>query len=227
MADPVAPTITATDISVKVGESYVTAAAGSETGQIVAHVDFGTAVNNMVVKGKASAASYVYLSAEVGSLPVCEIPATTAADLTKTFNFSNTVSIYIADKTDATLDSTTHAIGEETTLISEYFISVIPDLNKIVRMDSFTVGMSNVKAYDISKYKYVTGGIPLVNDVALANMGGVLGVVSASIVKSDLAGGPYYWFYDKANDKLVLYSAVGTQLSANTEVSGTVILMKQ
>ena len=194
------------------------------SGVLTAHVDYGSNLRRKLNLA-GSVACYMYLSDVAGTKPCAEI-GTTAANTEYEFDLSQPFTFYAAAKTDSTL-GTDGAIGASTTDLAEVTVVMIADLNKIVRTDSYAVGLGQVKAYDLDNCTYAAGGILLVGEAnAPLNAGNVLGVLSACIVTEDASGGPYLWFYDKANNKLMLFSAIGSELSSGT-VKGTVILLKQ
>lgn len=216
--------MTAPTITTKIADGANTPITPSDvSGVLTAEVDYGvTTLRYLNLAG--SVACYMYLSDEAGSLPVGEI-GTTAANTNDKWELSTPLTFYAVAKDDATLGAN-NAIGDSTTDIAEVTVVMIADLNKIVRIDSFTLGLGNMKAYDFSKCVYATGGIGFDADIGSDSVGGVLGMFSANFVKSDLSA-HYGGYYDKENKKIVLYKADGSQVAADTEVAGTVLLLRR
>ena len=213
-----APTIGVTDIQVKIGDEYFTAAEGATSADAVVHVPFGAKLGAVVIKTKASAASSLYLSSEVDTERYAAVP-TVAADLTDgaatpavvTFNLTEKISFCISAAA-----TTTIAVGTE---LSSYTLEVIADLDKIETINSFTLGLGNCIVYNISKYRYpkpVSGptGIPLPK--------GGMAVLNATVK------GGYGFYFDPATSRLIVYGgASGAETSDTTQVFATVIMLKQ
>ena len=210
MTDPTAPTITYSNFKIKTGGETFTAA--NDSGKFKLTVPASAGLSAVTINTLASAASYMYLSDAAGTKPVAEI-GTAAADLTGTFSVLGGMTFYIADKTDATLDSTTHAIGESTTLISTYVVEIDASLDVVKRYDSYTLGLGAATVYGFSKFRYTTGGIAIDKTT--------FGIISLSLK------GSYTWYFDKINGKIMIFSSGTTEVDAGTQIDMTVFAIRQ
>lgn len=149
----------------------------------------------------ASAAdTYFFTSQTTGATSTVKV-GTTATALTATYDIS--AGLEIAASAAGTLTADNH---------SDYDVEIVIT-DKIVFAESCTVGLGNSRTYSLINCTYKTDGIELPGKDILA-------VINAS------AKGGYICYYDKTTNKLLLYSAIGTQVSNNTLVDVTVFALK-
>lgn len=215
-----APTITETDVSVKIGNTDYAGVAGTETGDIVVHVPYLSPVVSCKIKAKASAASSFYTSDEVDTEALCSVATGTAAYLndgagTPTDLLFNLSAAEAPNGYEFWISAVATTKIADDTELSAYKIFIIPDLNKVVPKNSYSAALGALVTYDISKFKYVNNGIDI-----KADKGGL------AVVGYNIKGG-YIPYVEFSSGKLILYKAIGTQVDANTEIYGQVTVLKR
>lgn len=210
-----APTISGT-VTVKVGGTEYACTASSNT--LTAHIPYGSSVNEVEIKAGASAAASFYLDNTVGTESVCSVTTSAAYlqagspaanvkfDMTYGFKFYLTA-------------SATTTLGDSTEISDAYTIVLVADLDKVVVTNSYSVGLGNLRKFEITNFRYVAGGI----DVGLAD---VFGVIAGQVVSGDTLVGAGSFYVDPATNKLLFFVAAGTQVSAGTKVNATLLAIK-
>ena len=206
------PTFTALSV-VLGGDTEHAIAASASGGTLTVKVPYAKrdllASAGLIVTASA-ADTYFYTSTTTGATSTVKV-GTTATTLTGTFDI--TEGLTIAASAAGTLTADNH---------SDYTVAIVLT-NKVIVGNNFAIGLGNVVAVDITNYDYSsnasTGGIPLKIESP------VQGILSATFMSS--SGGPYtLCYFDKATQKLRVYSAAGSELNS-VLVSGTLLLLKQ